>query len=171
MNTPSPNTSPESGLFTDFESFKFAQTPTSNPTHQEPIPFPTPQSGPPSETPPDPNSPTPLASELTTLSLIAPRCPLCKGEKYGFTAYFHNANIFSEPPHDLIRMVEKSYVLRNRLKSVLITYAMHDVEQDRVEIIMEEIDNWGQQVGCLIDEVVASAAGFELGQQAVEVVH
>jgi hypothetical protein len=105
------------------------------------------------------------SSEPETLSLRADLCQLCKGKKYGFTSYFHNTKIFFEPPHDILPVVEESYVLRNRLKSLLVTYAMREVEDDQVQNIETQILNWEFSVGMLADEVVASAcnAGFALG--------
>lgn len=105
------------------------------------------------------------SSEPVTLSLRADLCQLCKGKKYGFTSYFHNTKIFFEPPHEILPVVEESYVLRDRLKSLLVTYAMREVEDDQAQNIETQILNWGYSVGMLADEVVASAcnAGFALG--------
>ena len=111
---------------------------------------------------------TPLVSELPILSLKTPLCPLCKGQKYGFTAYFHNPKIFSEPPHELLPLVEKSYVLKNRLKSLLVTYIMRDLEHDGIQEAEKEVLAWSQLVGDLLSEVMASAAGFELGLKSSE---
>jgi hypothetical protein len=51
-------------------------------------------------------------SRLETLSMLGDACPFCEGRKYGFTAYFHNLTIFSEPPHDILPLVEESYILK-----------------------------------------------------------
>lgn len=103
-------------------------------------------------------------SELETLSLAGSLCLLCKGKKYGFTAYFHNHKIFPEPPHEILPLVEESYMLRDRLKSLLVTYAMRGVEQDEVESVMTQVYHWEFSVGALTDEVMTSAsnAGFVL---------
>ena len=104
------------------------------------------------------------SSKLETLSLIGSTCLFCKGKKYGFTAYFHNHKIFSEPPHEILPLVEESYILRDRLKSLLVTYAMRDVEQDEAEHVMAQIHHWDFSVGALTDEVMNSASncGFVL---------
>jgi hypothetical protein len=96
--------------------------------------------------------------------MIGDSCPFCKGRKYGFTAYFHNLRIFSEPPHDILRLVEESYILRDRLKSLLVTYTMRDVEHGEAESMMAHIHHWDFSVGALTDEVMNSASnsGFVL---------
>jgi hypothetical protein len=103
-------------------------------------------------------------STLETLSMIGDSCPFCKGRKYGFTAYFHNLRIFFEPPHDILRLVEESYILRDRLKSLLVTYTMRDVEHGEAESMMAHIHHWDFSVGALTDEVMNSASnsGFVL---------
>jgi hypothetical protein len=116
----------------------------------------------------DPTSPTPLSSELKILSIKAPICPLCKGQKYGFTAYFHNPKIFSEPPHELLPLIEKSYALKNRLKSLLVTYIMRDLEDGGVQDAEKEVLAWSQMVDELLCEVVASAPGFGLEMRPLE---
>lgn len=116
----------------------------------------------------EPKSSIPPTSELTTLSLKAPLCPLCKGQKYGFTAYFHNQKIFPEPPHDLLRLVEKSYFLKNRLKSLLVTYVMRGLEHDGLQEAEREVLKWSQSVEELLSEVVASFAGYEMGLRPLE---
>ena len=113
-------------------------------------------------------SPTPLASELATLSFKQQPCPLCKGQKYGFTAYFHNTKVFSKPPHELLAMVEKSYLLKNRLKSLLVTYGMREVEQYQLQEVEGDIAAWSQQVHDLISEVISSAVEFALDLQWLE---
>jgi hypothetical protein len=102
--------------------------------------------------------------KFETLSLIESPCLFCKGKKYGFTAYFHNHKIFPEPPHEILPLVEESYVLRDRLKSLLVTYAIRDVEQDEAENVMVQIHHWDFSVGALTDEVMNSASnsGFVL---------
>ena len=109
-----------------------------------------------------------LTSELPALSLEATLCPLCKGQKYGFTAYLHNLKIFPEPPHDLLPFIEKSYVLKNRLKSLLVTYIMRNLEQDGAQEAEKEVQFWGQLVEGLLSDVAASAVGFELSLYPLE---
>lgn len=108
-----------------------------------------------------------LSSELTSLSIEAPSCPLCKGKRYGFTAYFHNQRIFPEPPHELIELVEATYVLKNRLKSLLLNYAMREIEKDCIPDIVHQISTWGLQVAELCMEVTArtSASGYSINKQ------
>lgn len=103
-------------------------------------------------------------SKLEILSMIRDACPFCKGRKYGFTAYFHNLKIFPEPPHDILPLVEESYILRDRLKSLLVTYTMRDIEHDEAGSIMAHIYHWDFSVGALTDEVMNSASnsGFVL---------
>jgi hypothetical protein len=103
-------------------------------------------------------------TKLEALSLTRSLCHLCKGKKYGFTAYFHNHKIFQEPPHEILPLVEESYVLRDSLKSLLVTYAMRAVEQDEVENVMTQIHHWDFSVAALTDEVMNSASnsGFVL---------
>jgi hypothetical protein len=93
---------------------------------------------------------------------------LCKGQKYGFTAYFHNPKIFPEPPHELLPLIEQSYVLKNRLKSLLVTYIMRGLEPGGVQEAENEATVWTQLVEDLLSEVVASAAGFELDLRTLE---
>jgi hypothetical protein len=96
-------------------------------------------------------------AELETLSLEKKTCHLCKGKKYGFTSYFHNTKIFSEPPHDLINQVEKSYRLKDRLKSLLVTYVMREGVEDRISVIVKEIQDWATWVGILEHDVLMAA--------------
>ncbi|ESZ96642.1 hypothetical protein SBOR_3009 [Sclerotinia borealis F-4128] len=98
----------------------------------------------------------------------APLCPQCKGHKYGFTPYFHNTKIFPEPPHELLILVEQSYFLRNRLKSLLINYVTRRVDNDRLEVITNEIVEWKSRVECLAREVLISSMGFELNTKGLE---
>jgi hypothetical protein len=107
-------------------------------------------------------------SEVEVLSLKAPLCPLCKGQKYGFTAYFHNPKIFSEPPHDLLPLVEKSYALKNRLKSLLVTYVMREREHDGFKEAEKEVLLWSRMVEELLGEIVTSAVVVELGLRPLE---
>ncbi|KAG0651666.1 hypothetical protein D0Z07_1624 [Hyphodiscus hymeniophilus] len=111
---------------------------------------------------------TPPTSELIKLSMRAPLCPSCKGQKYGFTAYFHNQKIFSEPPHELLQLVEKSYILKNRLQSLLVTYIMRGPEDSSFQEAENEVLSWGQLVEDLLVEIVVSVVGFELELQPLE---
>ena len=85
-------------------------------------------------------------------------CPFCKGKKYGFTAYFHNLRIFPEPPHAILPLVEESYILRDRLKSLLVSYAMREFEHD--EAVMAQIHHWEFSMEALTDDVMNSASTF-----------
>lgn len=67
-------------------------------------------------------------------------------------------------------MVEKSYLLKNRLKSLLVTYAMREVGQDQLQQVEGEVATWAQHVQDLISEVVGSAIGFAFDLQQLEVV-
>lgn len=84
-------------------------------------------------------------------------CPQCRGRKYGFTAYFHNDKIFSEPPHDLLGSIEDAYRSRDRLKSLLVTYTMREIEQDRLQEIRVEIINWGASAGDIASELQSTS--------------
>jgi hypothetical protein len=110
------------------------------------------------------------ASKLETLSLRGILCHSCKGKKYSFTSYFHNTKIFFEPPHEILPVVEESYILRDRLKSLLVTYAMRDLEQDQTQNSQTQILNWKFRVEVLIDEVMSSAcnAGFILNRERLD---
>lgn len=122
----------------------------------------------------------PLSSMSTTLpSLerppppqIRPQCEQCKGQKYGFTAYFHNTKIFPEPPHELLPWVERSYHLKNRLQSLLISYTIQQFDPTYLHDIEIEINNWRLQVEGLAHEVGNWGSGSELVVNAVtEVFH
>ncbi|KAF7933645.1 uncharacterized protein EAE98_003354 [Botrytis deweyae] len=104
-------------------------------------------------------------------STIASLCLQCKGHKYGFTSYFHNTAIFPEPPHDLLMLVEQSYLLRNRLKSLMINYVTRRVDNSRLEAIANEILDWKGRVECLAREVLVSSMGFELNMEGLEAVN
>jgi hypothetical protein len=84
-----------------------------------------------------------------------PVCEQCKGQKYNFTAYFHNTKIFAEPPHHLLNCVERSYILKNQLQSLLVTYALQEVDPDHIQDIEVEINTWGTQVDSLAHEVAS----------------
>ncbi|KAF7870386.1 hypothetical protein EAF04_004132 [Stromatinia cepivora] len=113
------------------------------------------------------------ASQLSHPSqqTIAPPCPQCKGHKYGFTPYFHNTDIFPEPPHDLLMFVEQTYLLRNRLKSLMINYVTRRVDNSRLEVISNEIVEWKGRVECLAREILISSMGFELNTEGLEAVN
>lgn len=93
---------------------------------------------------------TPPSNGTEALSPSRLLCSQCKGQKYGFSAYFHNTRIFLEPPHEILGLVERSYVLRDRLKSLLVTYAMRPVDQERVMEIEREINVWQEEIILLI---------------------
>lgn len=108
--------------------------------------------------------------DFETLSLRDALCHFCKGKKYSFTSYFHNTKIFFRPPHEVLPVVEQSYILKDRLKSLLVTYAMRDLEQDQIQNIQTQILNWKFRVEVLIDEVMSSAcnAGFILNRERLD---
>jgi hypothetical protein len=67
-------------------------------------------------------------------------------------------------------MVEKSYTLRDRLKSLLITYVMREIEQDRIQSIEQEINLWMREVLQHTTIVLCSATAFEVDVQPLEAV-
>ncbi|KAE8441715.1 hypothetical protein EG329_004544 [Mollisiaceae sp. DMI_Dod_QoI] len=80
-------------------------------------------------------------------TLLAPKsCLYCRGRRYDYTAYFHNTKVFAEPPHELLTLVEESYVQKNRLQSLLINYALRDIQEDNIEQIQKELTTWEAQV-------------------------
>ncbi|KAH9224724.1 hypothetical protein DL95DRAFT_378371, partial [Leptodontidium sp. 2 PMI_412] len=86
---------------------------------------------------------SPPVSELAAFSLKNPKCPQCKGKRFDFTAYFHNPKFFRAPPHELLDLVERSYVLKDRLQSILITYIVHDLQEDhRMQDVRADILDW-----------------------------
>ncbi|KAH8597946.1 hypothetical protein B0O99DRAFT_483464, partial [Bisporella sp. PMI_857] len=89
-------------------------------------------------------------------------CEQCKGQRYGFTAYFHNPNIFSEPPHHLLSWVEQSYLFRDRLKSLIVTYAMREFEAEGLCKIEDGINSWVRNIGVFTTHLLCSAQKFEL---------
>ncbi|KAK0112938.1 hypothetical protein ONS95_014656 [Cadophora gregata] len=92
--------------------------------------------------------------ELASFSLRSPKCPQCKGKRFDFTAYFHNPRFFSSPPHELLYLVERSYVLKNRLQSILVTYIVHDLRSDHMmQDVCADIQDWVLQVANLTAEV------------------
>jgi hypothetical protein len=123
--------------------------------HEIPIPSPSPE--PPATLLIKPEHGTPKAG----------KCPQCKGQKYSFTAYFHNTAIFSLPPHELLAFADYAYILKDRLKSLLITYAMHETDDGCLPRIEMDIKMWGQQVESLARDVEEFATGFE--QVGIEV--
>lgn len=117
-----------------------------------------------------------ISSPLPSLDVHPSRqnhlmCAQCKGQKYSFTPYFHNTKIFPKPPHELLHWVERSYVLKNRLQSLLVTYAVHEVELDHVPSIGEEVNTWCTQVDSLAQEVWNFPSGSELVANLVRAVH
>jgi len=105
---------------------------------------------------------SPITGGLATGSPQPSVCIQCKGQKYGFSAYFHNPRIFLEPPHHLLHLIEQSYFLRDRLKSLLVTYAMRAVDTDQTQTIENEIHSWQREVACFANHVLCSAVLFEL---------
>ncbi|KAG9247205.1 hypothetical protein BJ878DRAFT_398564, partial [Calycina marina] len=89
-------------------------------------------------------------------------CLQCKGQRYGFTNYFHNPKIFPEAPHHLLHLVEQSYFLRDRLKSLLVSYAMRDLEVEYLQSIESEVQAWAHGVAVFSNHVLCSATLFEL---------
>ena len=100
-----------------------------------------------------------------------PQCPQCRGQKYGFTAYFHNINIFPEPPHALLPWVERSYLLKNRLQSLLVSYTVQQFEPAYLQDIEIDINNWRLQVEAFAREVGSWGSGSERVVNAVKEVH
>lgn len=143
--------------FRGFESFRFPTPPPPRyPTPPESNYFISPQ-------PSFYDAASPCTPEAFPISTpIPPLCIQCKGNKYGFTAYFHNLKIFPEPPHHLLHLVEQSYFLRDRLKSLLVTYAMRPLETDQTQGIEDEIQAWSREVVCFSNHVLCSATMFEL---------
>ncbi|KAF8853151.1 hypothetical protein BDZ45DRAFT_564576, partial [Acephala macrosclerotiorum] len=79
-----------------------------------------------------------------------PSCTYCKGRRYDYTAYFHNTNVFAEPPHELLTLVEESYVQKNRLQSLLINYVLRAIQQEDIEQIQKDLEAWEIQVHNLV---------------------
>jgi hypothetical protein len=100
-----------------------------------------------------------------------PQCAHCKGQKYGFTAYFHNTKIFPEPPHALLPWVERSYLLKNRLQSLLLTYTVQEFDTAYLHDIENEINNFRLRVEGLVHEVSSWGSGSERVVKAVVEVH
>jgi hypothetical protein len=98
-------------------------------------------------------------------------CVQCKGHKFNFTAYFHNTKIFAEPPHHLLPWVERSYLLKNRLQSLLVTYALQVVDPSHFQDIEVEINTWGLQVDSLAHEVAGCGGGSGRVVSTVTEVH
>jgi len=128
---------------------------------------------------PEQNQFLPLTSISQTLPTLdglpspqsRPHCEKCKGQKYGFTAYFHNMKIFPEPPHELLPWVERSYHLKNRLQSLLVTYTVQDFDPAYLRDIEIEVNNWRLQVEVLVHEVGSWGNGSELVVSAIAEVH
>lgn len=120
--------------------------------------------------------PTSISSTLQNLDgylppSSRPQCAQCKGHKYNFTAYFHNKAIFPEPPHELIPWIQQSYLLKNRLQSLLITYFAQEVDPTLSQEIEIGINNWRLQVEALTQEVGTWGGGSEAVVSNVSGVH
>ncbi|CZS98658.1 hypothetical protein WAI453_001920 [Rhynchosporium graminicola] len=115
---------------------------------------------------------SPPTNELAAVSLRSPKCPQCKGTRFDFTSYFHNARIFRSPPHELLNLVERSYVLKNRLQSLLVTYIINDLREEiRIQDIRHDIIAWVQEVANLADqvrEIMDQAEGVSAGLYSVQ---
>ncbi|KAH7418083.1 hypothetical protein BKA64DRAFT_187773 [Cadophora sp. MPI-SDFR-AT-0126] len=115
---------------------------------------------------------SPLINELAAFSLKPPKCPQCKGKSFDFTAYFHNPRIFASPPHELLDLVERSYILKNRLHSILVTYILHDLRDDHMmQDVRSDIHDWVRQVTNLAAEArkdLGKADGVEDGLAGVK---
>ncbi|PBP26462.1 hypothetical protein BUE80_DR002665 [Diplocarpon rosae] len=97
---------------------------------------------------------SPPVTELAAFSLRSPKCPQCRGKRFDYTAYFHNPRFFRAPPHALLAPIERSYVLKNRLSSILVTYIVHDLHDDHVMAdIKADITDWVELVSKLAGEV------------------
>ena len=116
-------------------------------------------------------SPSSLTADASELGVKPPGCALCKGTKYSFTPYFHNTKYFLKPPHEIILLVEKSYILKNRLHSLLVSYVLRDVEQDHVQQVQSEIKAWSQQVDSLESEFLEEVSGSEWFSSALTDAH
>ncbi|KUJ23445.1 uncharacterized protein LY89DRAFT_755348 [Mollisia scopiformis] len=91
---------------------------------------------------------SPIA-EIAATALNPQSCMYCRGKRYDYTAYFHNTNIFSEPPHELLKLVEESYLQKNRLQSLLINYALREIPQDSMEQARKGMEAWETEVNNL----------------------
>lgn len=89
---------------------------------------------------------SPPLAEIASESLARMSCVHCRGRRYDYTAYFHNTKIFVEPPHELLKFVEESYVQKNRLQSLLINYGLRDIQQDSTDQIKKDLELWETQV-------------------------
>ncbi|KAL2069082.1 hypothetical protein VTL71DRAFT_15420 [Oculimacula yallundae] len=120
-----------------------------------------------------PNPPTsPPTNTLASISLRSPKCPQCKTKRFDFTSYFHNARIFRSSPHELLDLIERTYVLKNRLQSILVTYIVNDLREGlRMGDIRAEILDWVRQVEELVEQVregMGEAEGVESGLESVK---
>jgi len=118
------------------------------------------------------SSTSPPVNELASFSLRPPKCPQCKGKRFDFTAYFHNPKFFHSPPHELLDLVERSYILKNRLQSILVTYIVNDPRGDHMmQDVRADILDWVCHVANLSAEVSQSlghADGVEVALAGVK---
>lgn len=88
-----------------------------------------------------------VSSDMDSLPSKIASCAQCQGQRFNFAAYFHSA-IFPCPPHTLLAQIEKSYMLKNRLLSLLVDYVVHAEELDNAKkkIIEDSISRWRHEV-------------------------
>jgi hypothetical protein len=95
-----------------------------------------------------------ISLDLSDLVPQALLCHPCTSKRYNFTAYFHNSNIFKLPPHEFLHFVERAYILENRLKTLLVSYAIHSAFERSWQEVVLEIDIWS----ALVDELMVDVA-------------
>ncbi|KAF4634549.1 hypothetical protein G7Y89_g3555 [Cudoniella acicularis] len=108
----------------------------------------------------------PLTPQLNALAIVPGSCPQCKGRKYNFTAYFHNTKYFSSSPHHLLSYIERSYVLKNQLQSLLVEWAMNPRRPiiEFADIAEPQIRAWERRVQYLVETVLEFATSKGLHQ-------
>ena len=148
----------QSGVYTRLNQ---PQIPPRQSSNFYPLPHSIPQPYSKVETPPSHTFTSPISNAFTGLSFREPLCPICKGQLYNFTAYFHNHKVFPSPPHELLSLIEKSYILKNRLQSLLVTYVTHDFDRTYLKDVKGEIYSWNEEVEGLVNEVLSSFAGYQ----------
>jgi hypothetical protein len=116
---------------------------------QVPAPYGQPRDGNHSRQPLDVASLSHPIAEIAATALRQQSCMSCRGQRYDYAAYFHNNKIFSRPPHELLKSVEESHVLKNRLQSLLVNYVLRDVEQESFKQIQKDLQTWETRVNNL----------------------